>query len=99
MPEMGRDIDSDLPGGGVRARPNDIDLSEVGVTRLFTVAAQITDDMAKQAEIVALAVVARVDPNTLRRKAGLPVVHDRPPSAERAHITHHQPQKAKAYHG
>lgn len=90
--------DLDLPPEGVRPRASDPPLGEVAITKLFTAAAIHTEDLADQARIVALCVVARLDHNDLRRRIGAPVIPDRPPEPERAHIQHHN-RSTKGFYG
>lgn len=76
----------ELPVEGVQPKPGDKDLSDLNISKLYDVARMVTDDLARQTELVALAVIAGWDHAEFRRRAGIVPEAGRPlPTAVRSH--------------
>lgn len=80
--------DRELGEDGIRRDPR---MTETAITRLYAAAAEVTDDLAKQSEIVTLCVVADVDADELRYRAGLRAIEkvEVEPDNIRRVLTHH----------
>lgn len=82
--------DRELGEDGIRRDPR---MTETAITRLYEAAAEVTDDLGKQSEIVALCVVAHVDSNELRRRSGVGRVEPDRPVPDVRPVVSHKPNR------